>query len=1191
MELFNNITDSGNEKAVKIGTNVPSDGVNLAWFTSESISPDKNISIIDISETIPENKIKQSDISEIMYADELGILRRLNGSSFVATEDITISNTLIDRKTVSSLLQTNDLNPDLFGHYFYISKYFTVAPSVFQFISLNDYIEDDVITNLGIKVLDEFGKDYVNELTNKKKYKVLLEPFRTLNNTAYPEIPYRIYVLLDVEKPINLKLMYNKVESDENGNIFNHQLRYTETINAVKYYKEVPEESFVIDPNYYGYKNFSIKKIDEKYTNININNKPIENGYQVIVPSKAIKDYRTYEVFNWRLIARIKRNLNFDQVNYGIELDQNSNIRLRTIKAAIIKTNSSSTNTNPYSLYRLENSPFNLTKLRFENPLAPSGSSKNQSDYWAVNIDTVSIADMEQFDVLIWSPDSTITANQASLINYFVSNKFGTVILDLSLCPDASLINSGGQLTMQESTTATTIDMIDGNYLIDSNKNGGWSLNDNIFEKDYYGIFGSRLIDGNSSRPKTYKYFSNSAQSNSFLKAGSSTSNQKDIGIILGISNSVDSISKGNIVATTFNLLAYCNSIYDIAYSERVISDNSASTHDGNIEGQNNIFSSIVEGPFKLLFNAISYGIYCKTQSSRQNIVSSSLINFVTDWESSWVMYSEALEDDEKIDFDVVSLSSSESVYAKNLTSNTSSNESNLFSYLKSKMNEKFIGMQRNIIAELSIEDVSFYIEITNPDVQIKDAEKISDPNIDENISSSYNVHKITNSQLANSPLYAYTKKYSPSLQRIAGLGPHILINRPVASSSTKSLNSSINFSSGFNSYPFRLSSSYSSYEGNDLPSNFNCDLSASATLVVNGESKTLVTWFETETPAARNDTLVAQNFQSAIDDLGLLRTTKVTESSNVFPYTGDIDIHGQTGIWKRSDGIGGNGDGDDSSSDPNSDTGKDDSPPTNWAAIVSQIAAGALGAAAAAGAALYYDASKVNPYAEDETTLAASIAAGALGAAAAAGAGAYFDSYGRAYQAAGGLGAASAAGGGSYFSNEYINSAPGNNGSNPTPADAQVQQDIYDSSINSALGNNQSPFNGTVSSSTRQADSIPRISPSDTSKFFTINSDRTHNPNKEPITIALWSFSKTGSYNGKNYDTVNVVKFSNNTYSIYYGIATKPISSYYVDNWVALNRETRTTYSKEHMTMSECYRVVGRSLPARLISHKIKGM
>ena len=933
MEIFNNLTESGKEKATKIGTRVPADAVNVSWFTSESISPGKNVSIIDVSSTILENKIKETSSSEIMYADELGILRRLNGSSSIATQDITISNSLIDRRTVSEVLNIDAISPDSFSHYFYISRYFIVAPAVFALTSLDDYINDDVIVNLGVKVLDESGKDYVNTVTNKKRYKILLEPFRTESNTSLSEIPYRVLVFLDSQEPVNLKLMYNKVESDESGNISGFQFRYAETINPVKCFKELPEESFVIDPNYYGSKNFSIKKIEQKYTNINLINQPIENGYQVIVPSKAIKDYRTYEVFNWRLIGRIKRNLNFDQVNYGVESDADSKTFLKTVNAAVLHTNSNSTNINAYSLYRLQNSPFNLTRLRFENPLATTGITKNQANYWKVNIDTISISEIGQYDILLWSPDAAITPDQAAKINYFTANKFGTLILDLSLCPDASKLNAGTQLAMSDGATANTVDMIDANYLVDSSKNGGWSLSDNIFEKDYYGIFGSRLMNGNVSQPKTYKYFSSLANDNAFVKAGATTSAQYAIGAIIPASSSVDNLSKGNIIATTFNLLAYCNSIYDTAFSERDTNYNSGSSHFGNIENDNNIFSAIVEGPFKLLFNAISYGMYCKSQSFRQTTTASSLINFVTDWESSWVMYSDALEASEKALFETVTLSASESVYARNLTRDTSSNSPSIFSYLKTQMAEKLISIQRNLLSEIDIADVTFYIEVTNPDVKFIDAEVVDNPDLTENIPSSYSLHKIITSNGGNSALFAYTKKYSPSLQKIGGLGPHLLIERPTGTSSTRNLNSLIGFSSGFNSYAFKLSSTYTSFEGIDLPYGFNCNLSGTATLIVNGESKKLVPWSRLVTPAQRNDKVGVVNgelnsIKSAIDDLGLMRSTKVSESTNVFPYTGDIDIHGITAIWERT--VDGGGDGED----------EDDGDETiDWAAIAAYIA------------------------------------------------------------------------------------------------------------------------------------------------------------------------------------------------------------------------------------------------------------
>jgi len=927
MEIFDNLTTSGKEKATKIGTRVPAQSAGLSWFSSESISPIKNVFITDVSGVITENKIKETSTSEIMYADELGILRRLDGSSSIATQNITISNSFIDRRTVSELVDTRIINSDLFSHYFYTSRYFTIASSSISLLSLNDYIGDDIITNLGIKVLDEFGKDYINPITNKRKYKILLEPFRTVSNSSLPEIPYRILVFLDSAEPINLKLMYNKVESDELGSVFGFQLRYSETINAVKYFKELPEESFIIDPNYYGSKNFSIKKIDQKYTNINLSNQPIENGYQVLVPSKAIKDYRTYEVFNWRIIGRIKRNLNFNQVYYGVEADPASGNFSRTVKAAVVCTSSNSSNTNAYAIYRLENSAFNLTHLKFENPLAQNGIRKNQADYWKINIDTISMSDIGQYDILVWSPDAEITSDQAAKLNHFTANKFGTVVLDLSLCPNASLLNAGSQLVMSESVTANTVDTIDNSYLIDSTKNGGWPISETEFNKIHYGIFGSRLINGNENRPKNYRYFSNVANDNIFLKAGPTTSSQSAIGVIIPILINADILSKGNVIATTFNLLAYCNSVYDLSYSERVANYNTDTSHYGNIENNNDTFSAVVEGPFKLLFNAISYGMYCKAQSLKEQTTASSLINFVTDWDSSWVMYSEALEDSEKTMFEIVSLSSSESIYARSLTTNTSSNGSSIFSYLKTKMSEKLVNFQRNLLTELNIEDITFYIEVTNPDVVFKGAEIVSDPNLTENIPSSYTLHKVTASSTANGPLLAYTKKYSPSLQRIGGLGPHLLVERPTGTSSTRNLNSLIGFSSGFNSYPFKLSSKFTSFEGIELPSNFNCDISTKALLTINAESKSLITWYEDEIQEPINDTIGAQSFQSAIDDLGLMRTIRINESSNVFPYTGDIDIHGQTGIWQQTSDDGGGG------------GGGDDGETIDWAAIAAYIA------------------------------------------------------------------------------------------------------------------------------------------------------------------------------------------------------------------------------------------------------------
>ena len=77
MEKFTNQTENLNEKAVKIGSSVPSDGAVLGWFNSEDINPGNSISVVDVSNLIDENNVQKIDISEpiLVYADELGFLK------------------------------------------------------------------------------------------------------------------------------------------------------------------------------------------------------------------------------------------------------------------------------------------------------------------------------------------------------------------------------------------------------------------------------------------------------------------------------------------------------------------------------------------------------------------------------------------------------------------------------------------------------------------------------------------------------------------------------------------------------------------------------------------------------------------------------------------------------------------------------------------------------------------------------------------------------------------------------------------------------------------------------------------------------------------------------------------------------------------------------------------------------------
>jgi hypothetical protein len=516
MKKFENLTTDGNEKSVKIGKNVPTEAAGISWFSSPKVNPRNNISIVDISGSIQENRITNEDglKATIAFADELGFLKKIDGSYDFPSNDITVGNIFLNRATNTEKIDIAQTDASGFVHYMYISRYFINGPANMSLISLKQYVPLESIRDLNIKVLDAGNNDYVDPVTNIKKYRILLEPFKTSSNYAGNEWPYRIIILFNSDEPNNLKLVYDKVECDDNANAFNFNLNYTETVNAVPYFNEVPEESFVIDNNYKDKNNFSIKKIDDKYRTL-ISEVNKQSGYQIVVPSKAIKDYRTFEVFNWRMIARTRNNINFDQINYGSEVDSSGTIIQKTVNVGVLYSSSTQENNstvNPYIFGRLQNSPFNLAKYTLVNP-STVGTDKTLASYWKVDID--SIDDLSDFDVLAWSPSATITANQNAKLQEFL-RKNGTLILDMSsgTC-NATVLNT--QLSLSSATTSSNyIDTVDTNVLLDNTKNGGWTIQDGIFEKDNYGIYGSNYsYRGNAY--KNYKYFNNAAIENSFL--------------------------------------------------------------------------------------------------------------------------------------------------------------------------------------------------------------------------------------------------------------------------------------------------------------------------------------------------------------------------------------------------------------------------------------------------------------------------------------------------------------------------------------------------------------------------------------------------------------------------------------------------------------------------------------------------
>ena len=131
-----------------------------------------------------------------------------------------------------------------------------------------------------------------------------------------------------------LTLTYDKVSVAQNNTISAVSFKYKETINALPLFNKISEESVVVDPTSRNKKIYAKKPTTNKAQNINIENY-LSEGFEVFVPRKALSDNRTYETFNWRLIAKTRKQINTSAINYGDEVDQEGNIKQKQINSSV----------------------------------------------------------------------------------------------------------------------------------------------------------------------------------------------------------------------------------------------------------------------------------------------------------------------------------------------------------------------------------------------------------------------------------------------------------------------------------------------------------------------------------------------------------------------------------------------------------------------------------------------------------------------------------------------------------------------------------------------------------------------------------------------------------------------------------------------------------------------------------------
>ena len=207
MKAFENKTNTGNEPAVKKGNSLPSDAVNIGYFSTEEITPERHLTVTDISSSIPENVSSgfAAETDTVMYADEFGVLRyvrtnaevgQIAGSPIVHNSEVSISNKLMnftqEQINYNFTGRENDFESNFFVHSYYVSTdYVLLSSGVTEYQGMENSSELRNPTAHNIKVVNHFGKE-----DETVKYKILLEKYT--NNRSLPNMSGTAYQSLDL---------------------------------------------------------------------------------------------------------------------------------------------------------------------------------------------------------------------------------------------------------------------------------------------------------------------------------------------------------------------------------------------------------------------------------------------------------------------------------------------------------------------------------------------------------------------------------------------------------------------------------------------------------------------------------------------------------------------------------------------------------------------------------------------------------------------------------------------------------------------------------------------------------------------------------------------------------------------------------------------------------------------------------
>jgi hypothetical protein len=754
VKAFENKTNTGNEPAVKKGNSLPSDAVNIGYFSTEEITPERHLTVTDISSSIPENVSSgfAAETDTVMYADEFGVLRyvrtnaeagQIAGSPIVHNSEVSISNKLMnftqEQINYNFTGRENDFESNFFVHSYYVSTdYVLLSSSVTDYEGMENSSELRNPNVYNIRVVNHFGKE-----DETVKYKIFLEKYtdnRFLSNmpgTIYENLDlYRIIVLLEQADPQNLYLIYDKYEKDEENIPYNPFFGYKEKINSVPFYNYVSEESEVVDPSsvnkrFYSTQLFSYKENDLLTTRIS------NDGWKIYTPRKAIQDPRTFQSFNWRLIAKI--NYNFSQTRNVYSNDERP-----TIKVGVLYSGPVDEAKNAYVFNNMQESIFNIQNYIFTNPNAQPGLNESEKNYWLVDIDNLSNS-YSNYDLLIWTPTRTITDQQATTVENILAQNI-SVFIDMST--SSSVYSSGlGKFGFTgfnvQNTSSGNLTIVDGTYKDGNTSMQAWSLSEysESSTNRTYSIFGKRkdVLNNNSliPLPTFVGAIDTDSPSTSIVNIGSNSDGTINSAVLKRSGNRRPGLFPSSLVITAIPFLQLVN---DIVSAEGTQTSNNGSRNIyqvGTIGSQRTTgISEIVVGPNKFFYNIISEINKTKVNNfATQNTNDGSTVLWhVSPWRNSWTINGRVnnnqitvLSEQEKVEFNFglkTAIGSTESKFYRQVSPS-------ITQLLTADFEGTINGGDAQNIINQDFSNVDFYLESTNPNVSF-----INFDNINERVSS-----------------------------------------------------------------------------------------------------------------------------------------------------------------------------------------------------------------------------------------------------------------------------------------------------------------------------------------------------------------------------------------------------------------------------------------------------------------------